>query len=108
MSGGSAMYHGANYQAAVATFFGTLALAENTNLIPTEIPPTAPPVRIGAEQGWPVDDLAIWFGTTSMTWIQAKASLDASESGRTACRSSNQTRMRERSKISIPLKARRH
>jgi hypothetical protein len=78
MSGGSAMYHGANYQAAVGAFFATLALAENTNLIPPDIPQAAPPVRVGAEQGWPVDDLAVWLGATSMVWIQAKASLDAS------------------------------
>jgi len=78
MSGGSAMYHGANYQAAIAAFFATLALAENTNRMPPELPQTAPPVRVGAEQNWPVDDLAVWFRATSMAWIQAKASLDAS------------------------------
>lgn len=78
MSGGAAMYHGANYQAALGTFFATLALAENINLIPLEIPQTAPPSRVGAEQGWAVDDLAVGIGTASMAWTQAKASLDGS------------------------------
>jgi hypothetical protein len=76
-TGGAAMYRGANYQALVATYFAALGLAESRNGVPPEIPAPVPPSRVGAEQHWPIDDTAVWFGETATTWLQAKASINA-------------------------------
>lgn len=78
-SGGAAMYHGANYQATVGAVFAALALAENINRLPEEVPRTSPPVRVGAEQNRPVDDLAVWFALGPLALIQAKASIEAGD-----------------------------
>lgn len=80
-SGGTAMYHGANYQARIAALFGCLALAENTNRLPPEVPKIGPPIRVGLEQSRPVDDIAVWLGPRALALVQAKASLDATGLG---------------------------
>ncbi len=79
MSGGSAMYRGANFQAEVAAFFAVVALSEDTTTLPEEVRTMQSPTRIGAEQNWPMDDTAVWFGDDARTFVQVKQSLSMSD-----------------------------
>lgn len=69
------MITGDIYQAEVAAFFASLALAGTLDTMPFEIPQSAI-LRIGAEQNFPVDDTTLWHRSGAMTFIQAKSSLD--------------------------------
>lgn len=72
--GGSAVFTGSNFQAAIATYIAAVALAEQPQQL-GEAFPAGVPTRLGAEQHWPIDDLAVSFGT-SFVWLQAKRELD--------------------------------
>lgn len=83
-TGGSAMYYGANFQADVAALFAIASMAEDTSAIPQDVvqPQTAqlPPSRIGSEQNWPTDDIAVWFRSPGRWWLQSKVGLQYSAS----------------------------
>ena len=68
--GGAAVFRGTNYQTAVATYIAAVGLAAQPHQLGDPFPHEAP-TRIAAEQHWPIDDVAVWFGEP-IAWIQAK------------------------------------
>ncbi len=68
------MFRGTNYQTDLTTYIAATALAEQPHQLGPTFPPGSP-TRIGAEQHWPIDDVAIWFGEP-IAWIQAKRNAD--------------------------------
>ncbi len=77
--GGSAMYYGANFQADISALFAIAAIAEDTSALPRDVVQTQtaqlPPVRIGSEQHWPTDDIAVFFRSPGRWWMQSKGGL---------------------------------
>ena len=72
--GGSAVFNGAHYQTEVATYIAAVGLADQPQQLGDAFPAGAP-LRIGAEQHWPIDDIVVWFAD-AIAWIQAKRDLD--------------------------------
>lgn len=71
------MYTGANLQASFLAWCAVLGLAEETSQLPEAT--VSPIVRVGAEQGWPVDDGALWFSDGSLAFVQSKETLESSD-----------------------------
>lgn len=72
-AGGAANAGGVTYQATLATYLAAVILAEQRHQL-NEAFPRGVPLRIGAEQGWPIDDLAL-FTERAIAWMQAKRTL---------------------------------
>lgn len=71
---GAANAGGVNYQAALATYLAATILAEYGYQLDAAFPPGMP-LRIGAEQAWPIDALAL-FAERGIGWVQAKRTVD--------------------------------